>query len=70
MDLRGGTITLKEILAHPEARALVEREFPGLLRHPLAGNFLGLTLNRTLALLGGRIPKERIQKLLEELKAL
>lgn len=70
MDLRGGTITLKEILAHPKARALVEREFPGLLRHPLAGNFLGLTLNRALFLLGGRIPRERTQKLLDELKAL
>ena len=70
MDLRNGTITLKEILAYPKARALVEREFPGLLRHPLAGSFLGLTLNRALTLLGGRISQERIQKLLTELKAL
>ena len=70
MDLRNGSITLGEILKHPGARTLVEREFPGLLRHPLAGSFMGMTLNRALALLGGRIPRERIKTLLEALKAL
>ena len=70
MDLKGGRITLGEILRHPGARELVEREFPGILRHPLAGAFLGLSLDRALALLGGRVPRERVEGLLRELSVL
>ena len=41
MELRGGNITLGEIAKNPQARALVNREFPGMLNHPLAGMFMG-----------------------------
>ena len=70
MELRGGKITRGEIAKNPQARALVNREFPGMLNHPLAGMFMGLTLNQAMRKAGGRIPQSTLQHLLEELKAL
>lgn len=70
MDLRGGRITLRELAGNPKARALVNREFPGILNHPMAGLFMGLTLNQAVAKLGGRVPRETVQRLLQELEAL
>ncbi len=41
MDLRNGAISLGEIVRDPKARALVDREFPGILNHPFARRFWG-----------------------------
>lgn len=70
MDLRKGGITLGELARDPRARALVNREFPGILNHPLAGMFLGLTLNQAVAKFGGRVPCQTVQRLLKELEEL
>ena len=70
MDLRKGGITLGELARDPRARALVNREFPGILNHPLAGMFLGLPLNQAVAKFGGRVPRQTVQRLLKELEEL
>ena len=70
MDLRNGSITLGELAWDPRARALVNREFPGILNHPLAGMFLGLTLDQAVRKAGGRVPRQTVQRLLKELEEL
>ena len=70
MDLRNGRITLGELAKDPRARALVDREFPGILNHPMAGLFMGLTLDQAMGKLAGRLPRETIRRLRQELEAL
>ena len=70
MDLRGGAVTLGEIVSDPRARRLVEREFPGLLRHPFARRFMGMPLSKALKLARGRFPEDNIERLLTGLREL
>lgn len=67
MDLRSGAISLGELAKNPKSRALVEREFPGILRHPLARKFMGLSLNQAVSMARGRVPQDSINRLLTEL---
>ena len=67
MDLRGGAISLGELAKNPKSRALVEREFPGILLHPLARKFMGLSLNQAVSMARGRVPQDSINRLLTEL---
>lgn len=70
MDLQGGKITLAELARDPRARAVVDREFPGILGHPLAGMFLGMTVNQAMVRMKGRVPQATLQRMLKELEAL
>ena len=70
MELRGGAVTLGEIVRDPRARELVDREFPGLLRHPFAKRFMGMPLSKALSMARGRLPEDSIQRLLEGLREL
>ena len=70
MDLRSGAITLGEIVRDPRARELVDRELPGLLRHPFARRFMGMPLSRALNLTRGRLPEDSIERLLTGLREL
>lgn len=70
MDLRGGAVTLGELVRDPRARELVDREFPGLLRHPFARRFMGMPLSRALNMARGRVPEDSIQHLLDGLRQL
>ncbi|MCI9195431.1 MAG: hypothetical protein HFF14_07675 [Angelakisella sp.] len=70
MDLRNGAISLGEIVRDPKARALVDREFPGILNHPFARRFLGMSLSKALGMARGRVPEDSIQRLLAELREL
>lgn len=70
MDLRGGAITLGEIVRDPKARDLVNREFPGILNHPFAGRFMGMSLNKALGMARGRVPEDSVERLLTGLRDL
>ena len=67
MDLRGGAISLGELAKNPKSRALVERELTGILSHPLARKFMGLSLNQAISMARGRVPQDSINRLLTEL---
>lgn len=70
MELRGGAITLGEIVRDPRARQLVDREFPGILRHPFAKRFMGMPLSKALNMARGRFPEDNIERLLTGLREL
>ena len=38
MNLKNGQITVGEVLSNPNARALLQREYPALLNHPMLGD--------------------------------
>lgn len=70
MDLRNGNITIAEILAYPPAKAILMREFPAMMNHPMlhmAGRF---TLNTAISMAGDALPMQKRKEILEKLKAL
>ena len=46
MNLKNGQITVGEVLSNPNARALLQREYPALINHPMLGMARGMTLNQ------------------------
>ena len=53
MNLKNGQITVGEVLSNPNARALLQREYPALLNHPMLGMARGMTLNQVLVMARG-----------------
>lgn len=70
MQLRNGEITIGEILRDPRAKAILTRELPDLARSPLLAFAGNMSLNRVIALSKGRVAPEKVQSILEQLKAL
>jgi len=68
MDLKNQKITLGELLAYPPARAVFQRRFPTVMRHPMMGAAKTVTLEQVIAIAGSYIPRKTIQDTLEELK--
>ena len=70
MDLRNQSITLGELLADPRSRAVFQRRFGTLLRHPMAGAARSLTLSQLCQMAGALLPRAIIEDTLKELRAL
>jgi len=70
MNLRGGSITVGELVQSPAALAILKREFPDVVGSPLFRMAQGLTLNQVLAQVSGQVPKERLQGIIDEIKSL
>ena len=48
MDLRNNQITLRELLAHPGARKVLERRFPHVVGRPIVAASGSMTLERAM----------------------
>ena len=71
MDLKGGQVTLGEILQNPQARAMIRRSRYGfLLESPLLGRFSNLPLQAALDRAGGFLPPQVIRRAVEQLRRL
>ena len=71
MDLRNGAITVKELLANPEAAKLAKQYFPGVLDNKLLVTMAkSWTLNQVLAKAGSKVAPETRAKLQKELEAI
>lgn len=70
MDLRNGTITVKEILSIPGAKKILVQELPQLMNSPLVKMALGMRLNQVLTHAKGNVTPEKIENILKQLKAL
>lgn len=71
MDLKQGTLTIGQLLAHPRAAALLNQIDPRLLHHPMAPLIRGWTVNQAAAFAQrhGASP-EQVQLVLQQLEAL
>ena len=67
MNLKNGQITVGEVLSNPNARALLQREYPALFNHPLLGMARGMTLNQVLGMARGKVSQQQVNRLFEQL---
>lgn len=70
MDLRSGKITLGEVLSNPKAKALLQKELPELADSPLLLFARNMTVAQILQMTNGKMPQEKVTRLLEQLKEL
>ena len=68
MNLKNNKITVGELLDYGPAKAVFQRRFPMVMRHPLLGASRTVTLEQLIAMAGNYIPKETIEETLNELK--
>ena len=67
MDLRNQTITVGELLDDPKSRAVFQRRFGKLMKHPLVGAARSLTLRQLAEMAAVYLPQKTIQDTLREL---
>lgn len=68
MDLKNNRVTVGELLDHPPARAVFQRRFPMVMKHPLLGAARTVTLEQLISFAGAYVPKAVINDTLQELK--
>ena len=67
MDLRNQTITVGELLDDPKSRAVFQRRFGKLMKHPMVGAARSLTLRQLAEMAAVYLPQKTIQDTLREL---
>lgn len=70
MNLKNNQATVKEILANPAAKALMQKRFPQALSHPLVGPAQNLTVAQAAEFARLYVPQAAIDEVLRELKKL
>lgn len=68
MDLKGNKITVGELMDYGPAKAVFQKRFPTVLRHPMMGAARTVTLEQVIAVAKGYIPEKKIQETLNELQ--
>lgn len=68
MNIRGGNITIAEIMQNPGGRAIIKREFPRLIGTPMFRMAQNMTLSRVASHWGHHIGQAKVNALVEELK--
>ena len=68
MDLRNQTITVAELLDNPKSKAVFQRRFGNLLRHPMVGAARSLTLKQLAEMAAVYLPQKTIQDTIRELQ--
>lgn len=70
MNLNNMNITIGQLLSNPNARKILAREFPTLINTPIVKLYSGKTLRQVLRLADGKVPHEKIQRIIKELEEL
>ena len=71
MDLRNGRIMMMELWNHPQAREILQQEFPQLVRNPMMLQMgLRMPLGRVLEHARGRVPQAKVEQTLRRLQSL
>jgi len=68
MDLKNNKITVGELLDYPPSRAVFQKRFPMVMKHPMMGAARTVTLEQLIAFAGAYIPRKMIQDTLSELQ--
>lgn len=68
MDLKNNKITVGELLDNPAARAVLQRRFPMVMKHPMLGASRTVTLEQLMSFAGAYLPRNMINETLAELK--
>lgn len=70
MDLRNHKITVGELLDDPRTRAVFQRRFGKLMKHPLVSASRSLTLSQLAEMAAVYLPQKVIRETLLELEQL
>ena len=68
MDLKRNQITVGELLDLPGARAVFQRRFPMLMKHPMLGAARTITLEQILSVAQAYVSQKKIDETLSELR--
>ena len=70
MNLKNYNITVGEVLQNPQARALLQRELPMIMRHPMLPMANAIPLRGIINNAGGYVSQKKIQSILQQLERL
>lgn len=70
LNLQNGNIRVGDLLQNPGAVRIFNEEFPGMLNSPMVRMARGMSLNRVLGHVRGKVPQQKINRVLERLRAL
>ncbi len=70
MNLNNMNITVGQLHSNPKAKAILGREFPTLINTPVVKLYSGKTIKQVLNLPAGKVPREKIQRIIKELEEL
>ena len=68
MDLKNGKVTVGELMDHPGARAVLQKRFPMLMKHPMMGAARTITLEQILAVTREFAPQKKNDETLADLR--
>ena len=68
MDLKRIKITVGELLDHPNTRAVLQKRFPMVMKHPMMGAARTITLEQILSVAQAYVPQKKIDETLNELR--
>ncbi len=68
MDLKGNKITVGELLEDPRSRAVFQKRFPTVLKHPMVGAARSVTLEQLMAIAQAYLPQNKISATLDDLR--
>ncbi|MCI9264618.1 MAG: hypothetical protein HFF06_08580 [Oscillospiraceae bacterium] len=68
MNLKNNRITVGELLDYAPAKAVIQKRFPMVMRHPMVGAARTMTLEQILSAAGAYIPEKKLQDALNELR--
>ena len=68
MDLKHNKITVGELMDNPKSRAVLQRRFPMVLKHPLVGAARTVTLEQIVSFAQAYVPQKKIDETLNDLR--
>ena len=68
MDLKHNKITVGELMDHPNARSVLQRRFPMVMKHPMMGAARTITLEQILSVAQAYVPQKKIDETLNDLR--
>lgn len=68
MNLKNNRITVGELLDYAPAKAVIQKRFPMVMRHPMVGAARTMTLEQILSAASPYIPEKKLQDALSELR--
>ena len=68
MNLKNNKVTVGELLDYAPAKAVIQKRFPMVMRHPMMGAARTVTLEQILAVAASYIPQKKLEETLNELR--
>lgn len=68
MNLKNNKVTVGELLDYAPAKAVIQKRFPMVMRHPMVGAARTMTLEQIVAVAQAYVPQKKLDEALSELQ--